>query len=77
MNEVTYDVPNFNVSNLFECRRNNPDVLYKRSYMSTSGNEYFTGMIDHLNEYHDRHSQIFSSKNLKKAVLCVVEEEEE
>ena len=25
-NEVTYDVPNFNVSNVFECGRNNPDV---------------------------------------------------
>ena len=24
--EVTYDVPNFNVSNVFECGRNNPDV---------------------------------------------------
>ena len=28
-NEVTYDVPyNLNVSNVFECERNNPDVPY-------------------------------------------------
>ena len=28
-NEVTYYVPyNFNVSNVFECVRNNPDVSY-------------------------------------------------
>ena len=27
-NEVTYDVPNFNVPNVFKCRRNNPDVSY-------------------------------------------------
>ena len=44
-NEVTYDVPNFNVSNVFECGRNNPDVSYV-----TSGDEYFTDMLDHLNE---------------------------
>ena len=24
-NEVTYDVPNFNIYNIFECGRNNPD----------------------------------------------------
>ena len=38
-NEVTYDVPNFNVSNVFEWGRNNPDVSYERAYMATSGNE--------------------------------------
>ena len=38
-NEVTYDMPNFNVSNIFECRRNNPDVSYERAYMSTSDDE--------------------------------------
>ena len=27
-NEVTYDVPHFNVSNVFEFRRNDPDVSY-------------------------------------------------
>ena len=44
-NEVTYDVPNFNVSNVFECGRNNPDVPYERAYMATSGNEYFTEIL--------------------------------
>ena len=34
-------------------------------------------MLDHLNEYHDRHGQILSSKNLKEAVLRVMEGEEE
>ena len=38
-NEVTYDVPNFNVSNLFECGRNYTDVSYEKAYMATSGNE--------------------------------------
>ena len=38
-NEVTYDVPNFNVYNIFECGRNNPDVSYERAHMATSGNE--------------------------------------
>ena len=41
-NKVTYDVPNFNSSHLFECGRNNPDVLYERVHMATSGVEYFT-----------------------------------
>ena len=35
-NEVTYDVPyDFNVSNAFECGRNNPDVSYEQAYMAT------------------------------------------
>ena len=38
-NEVTYDVSNFNVSNVFECRRQNHDVSYERVYMATEGNE--------------------------------------
>ena len=37
-NEVTYDVPNFNVSNVSECGRKNIDVSYERVYMDTSGN---------------------------------------
>ena len=74
-NEVTYDVPNFNVSNVFYCRRNNPDMSYERAYMVTSGDEYFTEMLDHLNKYHDRHVQILSSKNFKESVLRVMEEE--
>ena len=31
-------VPNFNVSNVFECGRNNPDVSYERAYMATEYN---------------------------------------
>ena len=34
-------------------------------------------MIDHINEYHDNHSQILYSKKLKEAVLHVMEEEKE
>ena len=45
--------------------------------MATSGYEYSTGSFDHLNEYHDRHSQRLSSKNLKEAVLRDMEQEEE
>ena len=34
-NEVTYDVPyNFNISDVFECGINNPDVSYERAYMA-------------------------------------------
>ena len=76
-NEVTYDVPNLNVSNIFEWGRNNPDVSYERAYMATSCNEYFTDILDHLNGYQDCHGQRFSSKNLKEAVLRVMEQEEE
>ena len=37
--EVTYDnIYNFNVSNVFECRINNPDVSYKRAHMATERN---------------------------------------
>ena len=45
--------------------------------MATSGDEYFTEMLDHKNKYHDCHGQRLSSNNLKEAVLCVMEEEEE
>ena len=61
-------MPKFNVSNVFECGRNNPDVSYDRAYMATSGNEYFTYIIDHLKEYHDRCGQKFPVKSSKK--LC-------
>ena len=60
---------NFNVSNIFECGRNNPDVSYEIAYMGTERYEYFTETLDHLNEYKDRHGQRLSSKNLKEAVL--------
>ena len=63
-NEVTYDVPNFNVSNIYECRRNNPDVSYERKYMVTSDNEYFLDILDHLEIYQDCHGQRLSSKTL-------------
>ena len=45
--------------------------------MATSGNEYFTKILDHLKKYHNRHGQILSSKKLKEAVLHVMEQEEE
>ena len=56
-NEVTYDVPNIKVSNIFECGRNNSDMSYKIAYMATSGNEYSIDILDHLIDYHDRHGQ--------------------
>ena len=67
--EVTYDVPNFNVSNVFECGRNNPDVSYKRAYMVTEVNESFMDIIDTLNKYQDRQGQILSSKNFSKKLF--------
>ena len=70
-------MPNFNVSNASECGRKNPDVSYERAYMATSGTEYFTDIIDHLNEYHNHHGQRLSSKKLKEAVLRVMEQQEE
>ena len=71
------DVPNFNVSNTFECGRNNPDLFYKRAYIATEGNEYFTDILHHLKEYQDRYGQRLSSKNLKEAVLRVMKQQEE
>ena len=39
-NEVACDVTNyFNVSNLFECERKNPDVSCERACMATEDNE--------------------------------------
>ena len=70
-------VPNFNVFNVFECGRNNPDVSYERAYMATEVNEYFMDILDSLNKYKDRHGQILSSKNIKEDVLCVMDVEEE
>ena len=34
-------------------------------------------MLDHLNEYNDRHGQQMSNKNLRDAVIRVMKEEEE
>ena len=36
--EVTYDVTNFNASNIFEYGGNNPDISYERAYMAAPGN---------------------------------------
>ena len=66
-----------NVSNVFECGRNNPDVSCERACMATEDNEYFTDIIDTLNKYQDCHGQRLSSKKLKEAVLRVMDEEEE
>ena len=38
-NEVTSNVPKFNISKVFECGRKNPDVSYEIEYMGTEGNE--------------------------------------
>ena len=48
-------VPNFNVSNVFSCGRNDPDVSYERAYMATEGDENFTDILDTLNKCQDRH----------------------
>ena len=45
--------------------------------MATLCNGYFMDILDNLNEYNDHHGQRLSSKNLKEAVLLVMEEEEE
>ena len=48
-NEVACDVTNyFNVSNEFECGRNNPDMLLERVCMATEDNGYFMDIIDTL-----------------------------
>ena len=66
----------FNVSNVFECGRNNPDVSCERVCMATEDNEYFTDILDTLKKYQHRHGQIFSSKKLKEAIIHVIDEEE-
>ena len=77
-NEIARNVTNyFNVSIVFECGRNNPGVSCERACMATGYNEYFTDVLDTLNEYQDRHDQSLSSKKLKEALLCVMGEEEE
>ena len=45
--------------------------------MATERDEYFTDIIDHLNGCQDHHSQRLSRKNLKEAVIQVMEENEE
>ena len=70
-------MPNFNVSNVFKCRRKNPDMSYERACMAAEDNEYFTDILGTLNKYQDRHGQRLSSKNSKEDVLRVMDEEEE
>ena len=65
----------FNVSNVFECGRNNPHVSCERACMANEENEYFTDILDTLNEYQDRRGQRIYSKKLKEAVLRVMDEE--
>ena len=43
--------------------------------MATPKEEYFTEMLEHPNEYNDRHSQQFSSKKLQESVFRVMKEE--
>ena len=45
--------------------------------MATSGDEYFTDILDHLNEYQDHHGQRLSIKNPREAVPRIMEQEEE
>ena len=71
-NEVAHDVTNYlNVSNVFECGRNNPDLSCERACMATEDNEYFSDILDILNKYQDRHGQRLSSKKLREAVCRV------
>ena len=67
----------FNVSNVFECGRNNPDVSCERACMATEDNEYFSDIIDTLKRYQYFHGQRLSSKNLRESVIRVMDEEEE
>ena len=77
-NEVVCNVTNYlNVSNVFECGGNSPDVSCERACMATEDNENFSDILDILNEYQDCHSQRLSTKKLKEAVRCVMDEEEE
>ena len=77
-NKVACDVTNyFNVSNVFECERNNPDVSCERACMATEDNKYFTEILDTLNKYQYRHGQRLSNKKLRESVLRVMDEEEE
>ena len=49
-NEVACDVTKyFNVSNVSECGRNNPDVSCERSCMATEDKKNVTDILDTLN----------------------------
>ena len=45
--------------------------------MATKENEYFMDILVTLNKYEDHHGQSLSSKNLKKSIIHVTDEEEE
>ena len=47
------------------------------SHMATEDNEYFTDILDTLNEYQDRHGQRLSSKKLRESVRRIMDEKEE
>ena len=50
----------FNVFNVFECGRkilDRLDVSYKRVYMATPEEIYFTEMLDYLNDYNEHHGE--------------------
>ena len=75
-NEVAYDVTNYlNVSNVWGCGRDNPDVQCERACMANVDNDYLSDVLDTLNEYQDRHGQRFSGKKLREAVGRVMNEE--
>ena len=77
-NEVACDVTNYlNVYNVYECGRNNSDVQCERACMANVNNDYFSDVLDTLDEYQDRHGQRLSSKKLREAVGRVMNEEVE
>ena len=66
-----------NVCNVFECRRDNPDVQCERACMANVKNDYFSDVLDTLNKYQDCHSQRLSSKKIREAVGHVMNEKVE
>ena len=77
-NEVAYDVTNYlNVSNVWECGRENPDVQCDRACMANVDNDYFSDVLDTLNKYQDLQGQRLSSKKLREAIRRVMNEEVE
>ena len=66
-----------NVSNVWECGRDNPDVQCEKACMANVDNEYFSDVLDTLNKYQDRHGQRLSSKKLREAVRRVMNKEVE
>ena len=56
----------FNVSNIFERGRKNPDVSCERSYIATEYNEYFTEILDTLKNIRIVTAKDFPVKSSKK-----------